>query len=211
MPHKRRILILAPHTDDAELGAGGSISRWVEEGNEVFSVAFSIARESVPPGFASDVLSTEVRKAAATLGIPSSNLRVLDYPVRRFPEFRQQILEELVKLRKEIQPTLILCPARSDVHQDHATITQEAVRAFKSFSLLGYELPWNTLTFSSEHILGLEKRHVEKKVAALSAYASQGHRDYLQSDFIFGWARFRGVTVGLPYAEAFESIRTVIR
>jgi LmbE family N-acetylglucosaminyl deacetylase len=206
-----RILVLAPHTDDAELGAGGTLARWLHEGHEVHSVAFSIARESVPASFPSDVLSNEVRAAASTLGINEHRLKVLDYPVRKFPQYRQEILEDMVRLRSEIKPDVVLVPATTDVHQDHVTIAQEAIRAFKSVTVLGYELPWNNILFRSQVLVALEARHVEAKTRALACYKSQAHRDYMQKDFVSGWARYRGVTVGLMFAEAFESIRVVIR
>ena len=57
----KRILALAPHTDDVEFGAGGSVARWIEEGKEMFYAAFSIAEKSVPEGFPKNVLEQEVK------------------------------------------------------------------------------------------------------------------------------------------------------
>lgn len=50
------VLVLAPHTDDGELGLGGTISYLIESGSNVTYAAFSTAEESVPPGFPKDVL-----------------------------------------------------------------------------------------------------------------------------------------------------------
>ena len=94
----RRALILAPHTDDGEFGCGGSIARFLEDGTEVFYVAFSICEESVPEGFKKDALADEVRQATSTLGIPPKNLIIRSYPVRRFPDHRQEVLEDLVRI-----------------------------------------------------------------------------------------------------------------
>ena len=47
----KNILVLAPHTDDGELGLGGTISRLIEDGKKVTYVAFSTAQQSVPEGF----------------------------------------------------------------------------------------------------------------------------------------------------------------
>ena len=63
------ILVLAPHTDDGELGLGGTISKLIELGKKVTYVAFSTAQQSVPEGFPKDILKTEVKKATAQLGI----------------------------------------------------------------------------------------------------------------------------------------------
>ena len=65
----KKALVLAPHTDDGELGCGGTMARLVEGGCEVRYVAFSIATRSLPPGFEPDTLAREVRQATAELGI----------------------------------------------------------------------------------------------------------------------------------------------
>ena len=65
-----RVLVLAPHTDDGEFGAGGTMARLVESGADVRYVAFSIATRSLPEGFAPGTLGGEVREATSELGIP---------------------------------------------------------------------------------------------------------------------------------------------
>src|SRR5262245_62310830 len=85
----QRVLVLAPHTDDGEFGAGGTMARLVEEGVEVRYVAFSIATRSLPDGFAPDTLAREVREATAELGIAPENRTVHAFGVRTFTEHRQ--------------------------------------------------------------------------------------------------------------------------
>ena len=201
------ILILAPHTDDGELGLGGTIRYLVELGKKVTYVAFSTAEQSVPEGFPKDVLKTEVKQATAQLGILPENLIIYNYEVRKLGYVRQEILEELIKLRKSSHFDLVFILSLHDIHQDHTTIAQEGLRAFKNTTLLGYELIWNNLTFNTQCFVKLEKRHIEAKIDALKAYKSQGNRDYLSADFIFSLAKARGVQAGCLYAEAFEVIR----
>ena len=55
MKNYNNILVLAPHTDDGELGVGGTISRFIEEGANVYYAAFSTAEQSVPEGFEKDI------------------------------------------------------------------------------------------------------------------------------------------------------------
>ena len=81
----KRVLVLAPHTDDGEFGAGGTMTRLVEEGAEVRYVAFSIATRSLPEGFPPDTLAQEVKEATAELGISPENLTVHDLMSARFP------------------------------------------------------------------------------------------------------------------------------
>jgi N-acetylglucosamine malate deacetylase 1 len=204
-----RVLVLAPHTDDAELGAGGTISRLIDAGATVHCVAFSIAEESVPAGFASDVLATEVVHAGKALGVDPANVSTFRFPVRRFPSVRQDILEEMINLRRALDPQLVLAPASSDVHQDHQVVSAEAIRAFKNRTILGYELIWNNLRFDGRLSVKLQRQHLERKKAALACYKSQAGRAYLSPEFIEGHARARGVQCGAEFAECFEVLRWV--
>jgi LmbE family N-acetylglucosaminyl deacetylase len=205
--HCENIIVLAPHADDGELGLGGTIRHLIELGKKVTYVAFSTARQSVPEGFPKDILKTEVKRATAKLGIPPENLIIYNYEVRKLGYVRQEILEELIRLRKSSRFDLVFIPSLHDIHQDHTTIAQEGLRAFKNTTLLGYELIWNNLTFNTQCFVKLEKHHIEHKINALQEYLSQGNRDYLSAEFILSLARTREVQAGCPYAEAFEVIR----
>jgi len=205
----QRALVLAPHTDDGEFGCGGAMARLVEAGCEVRYVAFSIATRSLPDGFEPDTLAREVREATAELGIPASQLTVHDFDVRTFPERRQDILELLVSLWEEWRPDVVFQPSHHDVHQDHQTIAQEGLRAFKRTTILGYEIPWNNYEFSYGAYVALEQRHVERKIAAVERYASQQHRRYANADYIWNLARVHGTNVNRDYAEVFQVYRIV--
>lgn len=205
-----KILILAPHTDDGELGCGGSIAKKLEEGNDVYYVAFSICSHSLPPHLAPDTLEKEVKVATNILGLKSENLILFDYDVRRFKEFRQDILEQLMKIKNQINPDLVFVPSPTDIHQDHQVISEEGLRAFKNTSILGYELPWNNVSFNTRCFIKLSDKHIAKKTEALKAYKSQMHRTYLNETFIRSLAITRGVQINTHYAEAFEVIRWVI-
>ncbi|MEW6600034.1 MAG: PIG-L deacetylase family protein [Nitrospirota bacterium] len=205
-----RILILAPHTDDGEFGCGGSIVKLIEDGKEVYYVAFSTAEDSLPPGYPSNTLEIEVQKATRTLGIKPPHLLIYKFQVRKLNYIRQEILEEMVKMKREIKPDLVFMPSPHDLHQDHYTVAMEGMRAFKQVSIFGYEIPWNNITFHTQAFITLGKRHIKKKIAALKAYKSQANKSYATEDFIFSLARARGVQIGVEYAETFEVVRWVI-
>jgi N-acetylglucosamine malate deacetylase 1 len=205
----QRVLVLAPHTDDGEFGCGGTMARLVESGADVRYVAFSIATRSLPEGFAPDTLAREVREATAELGIREANLTVHDFDVRTFPDRRQEILELLVALWEEWRPDVVFQPSLHDVHQDHQTVAQEGLRAFKRTTVLGYEIPWNNFDFSYQAYLALEERHVERKIAALARYASQQHRRYSDPEYARSLARIHGTNVNREYAEVFQVYRVV--
>lgn len=205
----KKVLVLAPHTDDGEFGCGGTIVKLIEQGNDVFYAAFSACQQSVLPQFPSDILITEVKDATKELGIKPENLILFDYDVRTFGYRRQDILDDLIKLRSEIMPEIIFIPSLNDMHQDHKTIADEAMRAFKFSTILCYEMPWNNLTFSTSYFSILEKNHIETKVNALKKYKSQAHRPYAKEEFIKSLASIRGVQISKQYAETFEVIRVI--
>jgi len=207
----KNVYVLSPHTDDGELGAGGLITRLIESGANVFYFAFSTAEKSVPKEFAKNILKTEVINATAKLGIKKENVIIYNYEVRKLNYARQEILEDLIKHRNELKPDLVLMPSLGDIHQDHSTIAQEGLRAFKNTTILGYELIWNNLTFNTTSFVTIEKKHVQSKCNALKEYKSQGKRNYMSEEFIYSLAKTRGVQIGSEYAESFEVIRWVIK
>ncbi len=205
------VLVLAPHTDDGEIGCGGSIARLIEEGKQLHYLAFSTARTAVRPEFPDNILEVEVKEATRILGVLPENLHVCDFPVREFSGCRQEILQTLIDLRKAIHPDLVFVPSPTDIHQDHQVVAAEGLRAFKSHTLLGYEEPWNNIEFATRCFIPLEERHLDLKVKALQAYRSQQHRSYLDAEFIRSLARTRGTQIEGRHAEAFEVLRWVYR
>ena len=113
----KKILVISPHTDDGELGCGGSIAKFVNEGYEVEYAALSCCEKSVPPEYPRDILSREVKEATKILGISQPIL--FSFEVREFPKLRQEILDALIRLRNKIQPDIVFTPSRFDTHQDH--------------------------------------------------------------------------------------------
>ena len=207
----KNVFVLSPHTDDGELGAGGTISKLQELGSNIFYFAFSTAEKSVPKQFKSNILKYEVIEATKVLGIPTRNLFLFNYEVRKLNYFRQEILENLINHRKKINPDLVLMPNLNDIHQDHATIANEGLRAFKNSTILGYELIWNNLKFDATSFVELKEKHIQKKVNALKQYKSQAGKPYFDSEFIFSLSRTRGVQFGVNFAESFEVIRWKIK
>lgn len=209
IPKFERVLVLAPHTDDAELGCGGSIVRFLEAGTDVQVVAFSGCETSLPAGSDPNRLRREFLHATGCLGVLDNRKTVHSYPVRELSYHRQEVLEEIIKLRHDFRPEAVILPAGTDLHQDHQVVHQEGVRAFKEITVWGYELPWNHITFSAQAFVRLELRHLEKKWEALQCYESQLelNRSYFSWEFIAGLACVRGTQVRERYAEAFEVTR----
>lgn len=206
----KNVLVLAPHTDDGEFGCGGTLAKWSNAGSEIHYVAFSSCEQSVPEGFDKDVLVHEVKAATRVLGVTPDRLNVLTYEVRKFSSSRQEILEDMVKLRKAVKPQVVMMPSFNDFHQDHFTIAQEGLRAFKHSTILCYEVPWNNISFNVLGFSKLDESHLDLKIRSLSEYKSQAFRNYATPDFITSLAKVRGVQAGTVYAEAFDILRWFI-
>ena len=206
----KKVLVLAPHTDDGEFGCGGTINKIIKGGADVYYAAFSACQQSVKSEFPSDILITEVKAATKVLGVLPEKLILFDFDVRTFNYRRQEILDHILQLKRDINPDVVFIPSIKDIHQDHSTIANEAVRAFKFSTILSYELPWNNFNFYTTCFFHLSELEISSKINALKEYKSQAHRTYANEEFIRSLARTRGVQCGVNYAEVFEVIRLII-
>jgi LmbE family N-acetylglucosaminyl deacetylase len=208
-----RILILSPHTDDAELGAGGALFKFLGNGDELSWIVFSVAEESLPSSLPKDTLKKEFLDVVSSIGLRKDMYKTFDYRVRYLHRHRQKILEEMVRTNKDFSPELVIGPSLNDHHQDHQIVAGEMIRAFKkSSSIISYELPWNHIEFNTQLFVRLERTHIERKFQLLQKYHSQTmlQKPYFEKEFIFGWAKMRGVQIGSDFAEAFEVARWII-
>ena len=208
---KTKVLLLSAHTDDCELAMGGTISRFVNAGADIMWVIFCNAWESLPASYPEGTLLTEQEAAAGKLGIGPERVTVKSIPVRHFPEHRQHILEDLVEIKKSFRPDLVFCPSLQDTHQDHKTLAEEAQRAFKSSTLLGYIIPWNMHLEKRNLFMELSPEDFEKKMEALACYKSQIEKYpiLLEKTRAIGYAG--GLSCLEGYSESFEVIRMVAR
>lgn len=194
------ILALSPHTDDAEIGCGGTLSKFQEKGSNIRVIAFSWCQL--------EELKEEISLSTKKLGI--EKLDILDFPHRNFFLKRQEILDHLYTIATTTKVDLVLVPSTQDLHQDHQVICREALRAFKNSTIWGYEMPWNNILFQTNCFVKLSKEDIQNKIKALKCYKTQQHRLYFQEDFQWSIARTRGTQIGTEFAEAFELIKLVI-
>lgn len=203
---KENILILAAHPDDGEFGCGASIHR-LSKKYEIHYAAFSPCIKSLPKGSKDTIMFEELKKAAKHLNVKIKNIKFFNYPVRDFFKYRQDILEDMIKLRQQIKPKQIFLPNSNDRHQDHQVIHNEGVRAFKNNNILGYELPWNNIKSINNYFIEISEKNLTAKWKAINEYKSQNFRKYKSFDLFKGLALVRGVQINKKYAESFELIK----
>jgi len=193
------MLVIAPHADDGEFGAGALISKCATQDADIYYAAFAAGTTN----------DSECLAATSVLGIPNKNVEVYEYKTREFSYSRQSILDKLIALKAAIRPSIVLVPSVRDTHQDHRVVAEECVRAFKDISVLAYELPWNDWDFKPRHYSTFDDLHLGLKLEAIAKYRSQEERYYANPDFIRSLAVVRGTQVKAKYAEAFEVIRWI--
>jgi len=209
MENKKKVLVIAPHPDDADLGCGGTLARLVESGCELFLISltnYTTTQSGMKP---TDIV-LECENAMKVFGIERWELH--HFTIRQFPSDRQWILEFLFKYRS-FNPDLVLTSSMSDLHQDHSALPMEVMRVFHGASILSWELPgkWNHGAFKPNCFITLEKRHVDKKRQAMLCYKTQQSKDYFKRiDTYLEMTKLRGMQVGVEYAEAFEVLRWIV-
>jgi LmbE family N-acetylglucosaminyl deacetylase len=207
-----RVLVVSAHTDDMELGAGGTVRQLVNNGVHVKSIVFSDCRGSVDTSmFPEDILAKECAAAAKDLGI--TDLEIHQLPVREFPTHRQEILEILYKTRNENKYDLVFTHWIGDLHQDHRVTANETNRAFMKTdtTVLAYEVPGNCPGFTPQVFVPMTEEEVKQKVKMLQSYESQvAKRGYFEINAIKSLMGYQGNHVGAQYAEAFVQHRGVV-
>lgn len=207
----KRPLILSPHADDCEIGCGGTVARFMPFKNFVCAV-FCTKAVIVPQDLHPDCWIEEQQEASIILG---TELHLFNYPykMRNLPEVRQNILEEIVELKRIYNPDLVFLPSTFDIHQDHKIICEEGIRAFKkSATILGYEMPWNQIGLhQSQCFVRITEDHLKRKQAAIEVFKSQIWRSFCSPEIIEANARMAGLQIGEEFAEAFEVIKWAIK
>ncbi|MFA4876132.1 MAG: PIG-L family deacetylase [Methanoregula sp.] len=209
----KTVLFISAHADDAILAAGGVLKKYIEQKYDVHYLAFSIAEDSVPEGFEKNIVESECQESLSYLGLQKKNIHIFHYKVRTFQKFRQSILDEIIKLKKQIKPVIVFTPSTQDIHQDHEVVCKETTRAFmKACSIYGYDFPWNSLYESKINLfIELNDYYLSNKINACSFFKSQlcKQNNCLTSEYITSLAIERGNRINKKYAESFEIIREI--
>lgn len=202
------ILFLSPHPDDIELGCGATIAKLIQDKHKVYVAIFSDCTKSiVSDAKIHNPILKENINSLSYLGIENNNIYYYNYEVREFSSFRQNILEDLVLLKKNINPDVIFIPCTNDKHQDHQVISNEAIRCFKNISTIyGYQLLWNLSIVYTNCIFELDEDLINKKINALKYYESQKMKSYFNEEYIKSMAKIFGLNTKHGFAESFEII-----
>ncbi|MEM5776457.1 MAG: hypothetical protein AAGU05_15745, partial [Anaerolineaceae bacterium] len=154
-------------------------------------------------------LVEEHYRSMQLLGVPREQVRMEQFVTRKFPAMRQEILEYLVQLKKNFQPEIVFVHSKSDIHQDHTTLTDEALRAFRGTTILGYDVIRSSYGFFPSFLVGVTAGEVEKKVSALAEYKTYADKYYFDADVTRATLKRNGAIAERDFAEGFDILRII--
>jgi LmbE family N-acetylglucosaminyl deacetylase len=190
-PESGRVLVLSPHIDDDVIGAGGSLRKHAQNGDEVRALYFADC---------TDERIREAEEAASIIGI--GRLEFFEYKSKTLLG-RRVIQDRLAGILEEYRPEIVYVPSLFDRHNDHLAVNHFLAGSCgerrRGFSVCAYEV-WSTLV---PNLIVDISSSVDEKREALSQYRSQlSAHDW--RDAALSLNRYRGVTSGAgEYAEAF--------
>lgn len=200
----RRVLFIGAHPDDIEIGCGALIAHIVNQ-TEILCVTLSDNQKN--PNLTD--LVDEHYRSMEVLGVPREKIILGTFETRRFPHQRQEILEYLLKLRHDFKPDIVFVHTKSDIHQDHVTITDEALRAYRGTTLLGYDVIRSSYGFFPSFLVEVNESDVNKKIEALAQYKTYQSRYYFGADVTRSTLVRFGAIGERPFAEGFDILRVV--
>lgn len=202
--HGKRVLFLGAHPDDIELGCGALLHHIVGQ-TDVLCVTLSDNHSNPHLKNVKD----EHYKSMSVLGMPKDKVILGPFTTRVFQNARQDILEYFLKLRKDFGPDLIFVHSKQDVHQDHNTMTDEALRAFRGITVLGFDVVRSSYGFFPHFLVEVTEEDVNKKIAALSQYETYRDRYYFNSELTRSIMLRHGALAERQFAEGFDILRIV--
>lgn len=202
----KRVLFLGAHPDDIEIGCGALIHNIVNK-TEILCVTLSDNQKN--PDLKK--VKNEHLESMKVLGVPEEKVVFGPFETRVFPDARQDILEYFLKLRKEFKPDLIFTHSKQDVHQDHNTMTDEALRAFRGITVLGFDVVRSSYGFFPNFLVEVTEENVNKKIEALAQYATYQDRYYFNAELTRSIMVRHGALAERPFAEGFDILRIVGR
>lgn len=200
----RRVCFIGAHPDDIELGCGALIAQ-ISASTDIRCVTLSDNQKN--PLLTK--LVEEHYRSMEVLGVPHDKVILGSFETRRFPQARQEILEYFIQLNRSFQPDIVFVHTKADLHQDHATITEEALRAFRGITVLGFDVIRSSYGFFPSFLIEVSEAAVETKIRALAEYHTYDSKYYFDPAITRSTLIRNGALCERRYAEGFETLRII--
>jgi LmbE family N-acetylglucosaminyl deacetylase len=203
-----KILCLGAHSDDIEIGCGGTILKLIQDfpNSEFHWIVFG----------SSESRATEARDSAHVFlkEVKEKQIIVKGYRDGFFPYIGGAIKDYFEQLKGEISPDMIFTHYRDDLHQDHRLLCELTWNTFRDHLILEYEVPkYDGDLGSPNFFVRLDEEICQRKVGYILEYfESQQGRHWFTEDTFFAMLRLRGVEARAPgqYAEAFYCRKMIL-
>lgn len=219
-----KILVIAPHADDEILGVGGTIARYISEGNQVY---ICIVTHGEPPLFSDEIVSKirkETIEAHRMLGITKTYF--LEFPAVMLEQVpRYQLNGKIMEVVQQVEPDIVYIPHVGDMQKDHQLVNEAAmvairpkyahkvkkVYSYETLSETEWNIPNATNAFIPTVYMDISE-YLETKKDALTYFESQvsSFPNPRSLGAVEALAKYRGSTVGVMAAEAFTLIREIV-
>ncbi len=194
-----RVLAIGAHSDDIEIGAGGTILKWIADGVKLEMTWCALS--------AIGDRAAEARQSAKDFlqGAASSDIRLAEFRDGFFPAERIAVKEWIETLKQAPTPDVVLTHTREDAHQDHRLLSELAWNTFRDHLILEFEIPkWDGDLGRPNIYVPMAEDILAKKIALLNKhFGTQRSKAWFDDETFRGLARLRGVECRERYAEAF--------
>ncbi len=196
-----KLLCLGAHSDDIEIGCGGTILKLLEGFNnsEICWVVFGAGEgRAIEASKSANLFLEKARQ---------KNIIIKSFRDGFFPYVGSEIKEYFEDLKREFTPDLIFTHYRNDLHQDHRLINELTWNTFRNHLILEYEIIKYDGDIGNPNVFAhLDEATCKRKIKyILASFKSQGHRGWFTEDVFFSIMRLRGLESNSPhkYAEGF--------
>ena len=202
-----RVLALGAHSDDIEIGAGGTILSWIASGAEV-SVDWCALSA---PGERADEARASAMEFLA--GATRADIHLGEFRDGYFPAERTAVKDWVEGLKRLEKPDVVLCHQRNDAHQDHRMVCELAWNTFRDHLILEYEIPkWDGDLGQPNIYVPLSEDVLARKIELLHKhFGTQRSKAWFDEETFRGLARLRGVECRERYAEAFFARKLLLK
>jgi LmbE family N-acetylglucosaminyl deacetylase len=202
------VLCLGAHSDDIEIGAGGTLLSWLEQGIRL-DVHWCVLSGINERGTEARASATDFLASAA-----DRSIEIMSFRDGFFPEQGEEIKVWFESLKGRINPDVILTHRHDDAHQDHRQVSHLVWNTFRDHLVLEYEIPkWDGDMARPNLYVPVSAAIMQRKVDLLMSYfGSQRSKQWFDPETFLGLARLRGMECRASerYAEAFVARKLLL-
>jgi len=203
-----KVLCLGAHSDDIEIGCGGTILKLIESDKNIIGywVVFSAGGKRKKESSKSVDLFLKNAK--------EKNVVLKDFRDGFFPYIGGEIKEYFETLKRAFSPDLIFTHYRNDLHQDHRLVSELTWNTFRDHLILEYEIPKYDGDLGCPNVyVHLEETVADRKISTIiNSFKSQAENQWFSKETFQSIMRLRGIESNAPgqYAEGFYGRKVVI-